>query len=369
MTAAVEAHLLRPIRIGGLELPNRIAMSPMTRGRTPGGSPNALNATYYSQRASAGLVFAESTAVSAQGVGFTNTPGIFTGDHAAGWKGVTDAVHARGGKMVLQLWHSGRNSHSSLLPDGAIPIGPSAVPVEGRVWTHLGRLPIEVPRAIGLAEIPGLIEEHRQAAILAMQAGFDAVEIHAGNAYLIDQFLRDSSNRRTDRYGGSPLNRMRFLLEVVDAVADVWGTDRVGVRISPTNPSIFGIVDSDPEGLFFRVAEELDAKKIAFLDVVEGATAGTPDPSPFDFRELRSRFSGVYIANNNYTFETGNQAIAEGHADMVAFGRPYIANPDLVERFASSAPLTPLREETLHLPGEEGYTDYPFLGSSTAVAV
>jgi N-ethylmaleimide reductase len=225
----------------------------------------------------------------------------------------------------------------------------------------LGRLPIEVPREIALSEIPALIDEHRQAAVLALWAGFDAVEVHAGNTYLIDQFLRDTSNHRTDRYGGSPLNRMRFLLETVEAVGDVWGMDRVGVRISPTNPSIFGMTDSAPEQLFFRVAEELDAMQVAFLDVVEGATAGVEDPSAFDYRALRSRFSGTYIANNGYSFERGNGAVRDGHADLVAFGRPYIANPDLVERFAAGAPLSSINEATLHVSGEEGYVDYDFL--------
>ncbi|WEK46258.1 MAG: alkene reductase [Candidatus Andeanibacterium colombiense] len=333
----------------------------MTRSRTPGGVPNALNAEYYAQRASAGLVFAESTAISPYGVGFTDTPGIFSDEQAAGWAKVTDAVHRRGGHIVLQLWHSGHYSHRSLLPGGALPIGPSARPVSGTVWTPLGPMEVEVPRALEQEGVPQVLDEYRVAAKLALAANFDAVEVHAGNGYLIDQFLRDSTNHRTDEYGGPPENRMRLLLEVVEAVSSIWGRERVGVRLSPTNPSVFGIMDSQPEVLFPQVVDALERAGIGFLDMVEGGTGDSADQCPFDYEALRRRFSGVYIANNRFTQESAECAVAEGRADMIAFGRSFIANPDLVERFRRRAPLNPIAFETLRGPGAEGYLDYPTL--------
>jgi len=356
------AELLQPIELGGMTLRNRIVMSAMTRSRTPGGVPNELNALYYRQRASAGIIFAESTAVSPYGVGFANTPGIFTEEQVEGWKQVTEGVHAEGGRIFLQLWHCGHNSHPSLLPGGALPVGPSAVPVQGTVRTETGRVPIGIPRALELEDIPGVIDEYRQAAIRAMRAGFDAVEIHAGNGYLVDQFLRDSTNRRTDRYGGPPENRMRLLLEITAAICEIWGKDRVGVRLSPTNPSVFGITDSNPQALFVPVVEALQRLGIGFLDVVEGATGGATDQCPFDFTQLRARFSGVYIANNSYTLATGSAAIRDGRADMISFGRSFIANPDLVERHARGLALNSVNPTTIYGTGEAGYTDYPASG-------
>jgi N-ethylmaleimide reductase len=353
--------LFQPIELAELSIPNRIVMSPMTRSRTPGGVPNALNAEYYAQRASAGLIFAESTAVSAYGVGFTNTPGIFTDEQAAGWARVTHAVHRRGGRIVLQLWHSGHYSHRTLLPDGALPFGPSASPVTGAVWAPAGRVEVETPRALERDEIPGVVDEYREAAARALKANFDAIEIHAGNGYLIDQFLRDSTNHRTDEYGGSPANRMRLLLEVIEAVTPIWGNERVGVRLSPTNPSVFGIMDSQPEVLFPRVVEALEEARIGFLHVVEGATGDATAQGRLDYRSLRKHFSGVYIANNRFTRERAERAIAEGWADMISFGRPFIANPDLVERFRQRAPLNTVVTETLYASGAEGYLDYPTL--------
>ncbi len=351
--------LFQPIDFAGLRIPNRIVMSPMTRSRTPGSVPNALNAEYYAQRASAGLVFAESTAVSAYGVGFIDTPGIFTDEQTAGWAGVTKAVHERGGRIVLQLWHAGHYSHRTLLPDEVLPIGPSARPVEGMVRTPSGRLAVETPRALEREEVPVVVEEYRLAAQRALAADFDAVEIHAGNGYLIDQFLRDSTNHRTDEYGGSPANRVRLLLEVFEAVASVWGKDRVGVRLSPTNPSVFGITDSQPEVLFGEVVDALDAAKIGFLDMVEGGTGDAAAQCPLDYISLRKRFSGIYIANNQFTLERAERAVAEGHADLVSFGRPFIANPDLVARFRRRGPLNSIVLETLYASGAEGYLDYP----------
>lgn len=359
------AELLQPITLGDMTLPNRIVMSAMTRSRTPGGVPNELNALYYRQRASAGIIFAESTAVSAYGIGFADTPGIFTDAQVEGWKQVTEGVHAEGGRIFLQLWHCGHNSHPSLLPGGALPVGPSAVPVKGTVRTQNGRVPIGIPRALELEDIPGVIDEYRQAAIRAMRAGFDAVEIHGGNGYLVDQFLRDSTNRRTDRYGGPPENRMRLLLEITAAICEVWGKDRVGVRLSPTNPSVFGITDSNPQALFVPVVEALERLEIGFLDVVEGATGGATDQCPFDFTLLRERFGGIYIANNAYTLATGGAAIRDGRADMVSFGRTFIANPDLVERHARGLALNTLNAATIYGTGESGYTDYPVSGATS----
>jgi N-ethylmaleimide reductase len=315
------------------------------------------------------LIFGESTAICPTGVGFPNNPNLFGDEHVEAWRAVTDAVHALGGHMFLQLWHCGRNSHPSLQPGNARPFGPSATPPSPEIKTRPGRLPQLTPRALEVSEMPALIDDYREAARRALAAGFDAVEIHAGNGYLLDQFLRDSTNHRTDEYGGSPEKRRRLLLEVTEAVAGVWGADRVGVRISPTNRAGYGMFDSDPQTLFNCVAEGLSSMGIGFVDVVEGETTDHPERTPFDFDALRSRFKGVYIANNRYTFESGNAAIRRGHADIVAFGRPYVANPDLVERFRRGAPLTEMRVfETYNGKGEVGYTDYPTLEDEAIAA-
>jgi len=362
MTEREKTELFQPITFAGVTMKNRIVMSAMTRGRTPGGVPNELNVEYYSQRAAAGLVFGESTAISPTGVGFGGDhPKIYSEDHAAGWKRVTDAVHAKGSRMFLQLWHCGRNSHPSLQPGNALPFGPSATPPSPEIKVRPGGLPPVTPRELQVSEIPALIEDYRKAAVLAMSAGFDAVEIHAGNGYLLDQFLRNSTNRRTDAYGGSPENRRRLLLEIVEAVAEVWGPDRVGVRISPTNRAGYGMFDTDPQPLFNCVAEGLQEIGIGFLDVVEGETTDHPERTPFDYGELRARFKGVYIANNRYDFEGANAAIREGRADMIAFGRPFVANPDLVERLRIGAELNEMSLTSYTGTGTLGYTDYPAL--------
>jgi len=353
--------LFQPIEIARVRLKNRIMMSPMTRSRTPGGIPNDLNIAYYTQRASAGLIFGESTAISPTGIGFPNNPNIFNDDHVAGWRRVTDAVHALGGHMFLQLWHCGRNSQPHLQPGNALPFAPSATPPSNEIKVRPGRLPPVTPRAIEVEEIPALIADYRAAASRAMDAGFDAIELHAGNGYLLDQFLRNSTNHRTDAYGGSPENRSRLLLEVADAVAEIWGPDRVGVRISPTNRAGYGMFDSDPQSLFECAVDGLQAIGLGFIDVVEGETTDHLERTPFDYAALRSRFKGVYIANNGYTFERGNAAISDGHADMIAFGRPYIANPDLVERFRRGSALNEMRRDTYTETGPVGYTDYPLL--------
>ncbi len=355
-------ELFQPGSIAGAALKNRIVMSAMTRGRTPGGVQGDLNVEYYVQRSGAGLIMGESSSVSPYALGFShNNPRIYSEEHAAGWKKVTDAVHAQGTRMALQLWHCGRNSHPSMQPGNVMPFGPSATPPSSEIKIRPGGLPPVTPRELQVEEIPALLDDYRNAARRAMEAGFDAVEVHAGNGYLLDQFLRDCTNKRTDAYGGSPQNRARLLLEVTEAVCEIWGEDRVGVRISPVNRAGYGMHDSDPQPLFNCVVDGLQAIGIGFLDVVEGETTENAVPPPFDFDELRSRFQGTYIANNLYTFERGNAAIRSGHADLVAFGRPFVSNPDLVERFRLGAALSEMRRESYTGEGTVGYTDYPTL--------
>jgi N-ethylmaleimide reductase len=366
MARSTEAQLLgtnalfEGFRLGRYPLKNRIVMSPMTRNRSPGEVPNRLNADYYAQRAGAGLIVTESTAISPQGLGWIDSPGIYSPEQISGWRVVTDAVHARGGRIFVQLWHTGRCSHVSVQPDRQAPVAPSGVPSRGRSRTPLGRLEHSPPRALALDEMPGIVGQYRQAAANALAAGFDGVEVHAGNGYLLDQFLRDCTNRRTDLYGGSPQSRCRLLWEVMSAVVDACGRDRVGVRISPTNPH-HEMTDSDPETLFVTAVAGLNDIAPAYLHVVEGATAPGAPQIPFDFRKLRSLFRGAYIANNGYTRERALQALAERGADMFAFGRFYVANPDLTERFRVGASLNVLDPDTLYDGGARGYTDYPLL--------
>lgn len=357
----MKSKLLEPIEFGPYRLPNRVVMSPMTRNRSPGEIPNALNAEYYAQRASAGLIISESTAISAQGLGWNHTPGIFNDEQVAGWRLVTDRVHRRGGRMFLQLWHCGRNSHPLTQPNGALPIGPSAIQPFGTVRTREGRLPLLVPHEIGMDEIPALIEEYRSAARRAMEAGFDGVEVHAANGYLLDQFLRDSANQRTDRYGGTPENRVRLLVEVAEAVCEIWGRDRVGVRLSPTSPSNYRLSDSDPQAIFRAALSALDALGICYVAVVEGSSNQLAPTCELDWARLRSLFRGRYIANNGYTRDRAEAALAQGRADLISFGRLYIANPDLVRRFELEAPLNALDEANIYSPDHRGYTDYPCL--------
>jgi len=350
--------LLEPYRLGPYLLKNRVVMSPMTRSRSPGEVPNELNAEYYAQRAGAGLIVVESTAISAQGLGWIDSPGVYTPEQIRGWRRVTDAVHARHGRIFVQLWHTGRCSHVSVQPGGQSPVAPSVVPSRGRSRTPLGRLEHSPPRAIELHEIPGIIDQYRRAAANALEAGFDGVEVHGGNGYLLDQFLRDCTNRRTDAYGGSVENRSRMVWDVMRAVAQVCGRDRVGIRISPTNTH-HDMSDSDPERLFFTAVLGLNEIGPVYLHVVEGATPPGAPQYPFDYRKLRTLFRGTYIANYGYTLERAGAALAEGHADMFAFGRLYIANPDLVERFRSGTALSTPDPATLYDGGAHGYTDYP----------
>jgi N-ethylmaleimide reductase len=359
----MDQTLFSPVTLGSLSLPNRIVMSSMSRDRSFGGVPTPLNATYYAQRASAGLVVTESTAVSARGVGWPNTPGIFTAEQTAGWRLVTDAVHQAGGRIFSQLWHCGRNSHRLTQPGGALPVGPSALPPNATVRTAQGRLPLEVPHALTLEEIPGVIDDYRRASQNALDAGFDGVQVHAGNGFLLDQFLRDSANHRTDAYGGSAERRCRLLMEVVAAVSDVWGADRVGVRVSPTNPTLYRLEDSDPARLLAAVLDGLDALGIAYIDVVQGSTTAEPPTHAIDHAALRRRFKGIYIANNGFTSLAQAEAALASHADLISFGRLFIANPDLPRRLKLGAPLNPLNHEVIYSPDHRGYTDYPMLAS------
>jgi len=342
-------------------LSNRIVMAPLTRNRAgEHGVPQPLNVTYYEQRASAGLIVTEATPISAMAHGYPALPGIYTDAQVAGWKKITDAVHAKGGKIVIQLWHVGRISHPTLLPDGALPVAPSAIKPAGKAFTYQGLLDYVEPRALDANELSSIVADYVHATKSALAAGFDGVEIHAANGYLLDQFLRDGTNQRTDQYGGSFENRARFLLEVTKAVVDVAGSDKVGVRISPVNP-FNDMKDSNPQALFNFVTESLNQFNLAYLHVVEGGIHGGGIADPFDFDALRKLFKGPYMANLAYDKARGNAVVASGHADVVAYGVPFIANPDLVERFRTDAPLNEADSSTFYGGTEKGYTDYPFI--------
>jgi len=352
--------LFAPIRLGELALPNRIVMAPMTRNRCPDTVPTDLTAEYYRQRASAGLIITEGTQISRQGIGYPATPGIHTPEQAAGWRKVTDAVHDTGGHIFVQLWHCGRISH----PDyhgGELPVAPSAVRPEGQAFTYQGLKDFVTPRALETTEIPGIVEQYRHAARCAMDAGFDGVEIHAANGYLIDQFLRDHTNKRSDAYGGPIDNRIRFLREVAEAVSAETGSNQVGVRISPVN-RFNDIADSNPQALFTTVAAMLSEVGIAYLHVVEVNMTGDREDS-VDFTAIRNAFSGIYIGNGGFDKSRANAAIAEGRADMVSFGMPFLANPDLPERLRRDAPLNEPNPDTFYGGDEKGYTDYLFLNT------
>ena len=354
--------LFSAVTLGAISLNNRMVMAPLTRSRAPKetGVPQELNVTYYAQRATAGLIITEATPISAMGHGYILLPGIYTDEQTAGWKKVVDAVHAKGSKIVLQLWHVGRISHPSLLPHGALPVAPSAIKPAGKAFTYQGLVDFVEPRALEVNEIPGVIADYVHATKCALAAGFDGVEIHAANGYLLDQFLRDGSNKRTDQYGGSFENRARLLMEVTQAVIDVAGADKTGLRLSPANP-FNDMQDSNPQALFNYVTEQLNQFKLAYLHVVEGGMA--TDVPDFDFAEMRKHFKGSYMANFGYDKARGNAAVASGHADVIAYGVPFIANPDLVERYKTDAPLNEADSNTFYGGAEKGYTDYPFLNA------
>lgn len=346
--------LFDPIRIGAWDLPNRILMAPLTRARAGVRRiPNALMAEYYTQRAAAGLIISEATSVSPMGVGYAETPGIWSAEQVEGWKLITDAVHKAGGRMLLQLWHVGRISDPMFL-DGASPLAPSAIAAAGHVSLVRPFKPFVTPRALNLDEIPGIIEAYRKGAENAKLAGFDGVEIHGANGYLLDQFLQDKTNRRQDSYGGSIENRARLMLEVADAVISVWGHDHVGMHLAPRGDA-HDMGDSNPLATFGYVAGELGKRGIAFLCVRESLGENRIGP------KLKVAFGGRYIANEKFTYETATQVLEAGEADAVAFGVPFLANPDLPERFRRNIPLNVPDPATFYAPGPNGYIDYPFI--------
>jgi len=354
------ATLFDPLRIGDLEVPNRIFMAPLTRNRSsgPGRVPNAMMRDYYVQRASAGLIISEATSVAPAGVGYPHTPGIWSDEQVEGWRNVTKGVRAAGGRIFLQLWHVGRIS-DPIYHDGALPVAPSAIAPKGHVSLLRPQRPYVVPRALATDEIPGVVEAYRKGAENALAAGFDGVEIHGANGYLIDQFLQDGSNKRTDGYGGSIENRARLMLEVTDAVLSVWGPRRVGMHLAPRGDA-HDMGDSDPPATFGYVARELGKRKIAFICARESGTAPRLGPA------LKAAFGGVYVANESFTREEAEAALAAGQADAVAFGKLFLANPDLPRRFALGAPLNRWNVETFYSDGPAGYTDYPALSEQAA---
>jgi N-ethylmaleimide reductase len=357
-------HLLTPFAAGDLTLSNRIVLAPMTRSRALAGNvPNPLAATYYTQRASAGLLITEGTPVSPQGIGYIRTPGLYSPAQVAGWRTITGAVHAAGGRIFAQLWHVGRVSHPDF-HDGALPVAPSALPVEGEAFTSRGRQPLTTPRGLALEEMPDVVAQFRSAALNAREAGFDGVELHGANGYLLDQFLRDSSNQRTDRYGGTIENRARLPLEVVDAVTEVWGANRVGYKVSPAF-SMFGMSDSSPAATFSYLAEELSRRGVLYLHIAEPLPAAQ-SPGARMTPILRSRFSGALVVNGGYDRESGESAVASGDADLVAYGVRFLANPDLPERFRRNAPLNQPDTATFYTGEEKGYVDYPTLEAAAA---
>jgi len=351
--------LFDPVRIGAWNLPNRIVMAPLTRSRAGADRrPNALMAEYYAQRASAGLIISEATSVTPMGVGYADTPGIWSDAQVAGWKLTTKAVHQAGGRIVLQLWHVGRISDPMFL-DGALPVAPSAIRPAGQVSIVRPLKSFVTPRALDLAELPGVIEAYRQGAVNAQRAGFDGVEIHGANGYLLDQFLQDKTNHRTDAYGGPIENRARLVLEVADEVISVWGADRVGMHLAPRGDA-HDMGDSNPLATFGYVARELGKRRLAFICARESLGNGRIGP------QLKSAFGGSYIANEKFTQATAEAVLAAGEADAVAFGVPFIANPDLPERFRENAPLNAADPGTFYAPGPKGYTDYPALSLAMA---
>lgn len=349
-----------PYTLGDLELPNRVLMAPMTRSRAPEHIATPLMATYYAQRASGGLLISEATQVSQQGQGYVATPGIYAPEQEAGWKGVVDAVHAKGGRIYAQLWHVGRISHESFQPGGAAPVAPSAIQAPGQTYTAQGPAPFAVPRALEAAEIPGVIATFAHAAQVAKNAGFDGVEIHGANGYLIDQFLRDGTNQRTDDWGGSIPNRLRFLLAVVDTVATVFPLSRIGVRLSPGS-SFNGMADSNPEALFSAAAAALSARGVGYLHLIDAVKGQMAGPKLF-VGVLRPHFPGTLILNGGFEADSAEEALKSGAADLIAFGVPFLANPDLPRRLAEGAALNTPDYSTLYTPGEKGFTDYPALG-------
>lgn len=359
-------NLFKKGKLGRYQLPHRVVMAPLTRCRAaqPGDVPQQINVKYYQQRASAALIITEASQISPQGKGYAYTPGIYSPEQINGWRKIVDSVHAEGSHIFIQLWHVGRVSHSSLQPDNTLPVAPSAIAVNGKAFTESGKFAFETPRALKTSEIPAIIQQYRQAAINAKQAGFDGIEIHAANGYLLDQFLKDGSNHRQDQYGGSIANRARLTIEVIKAVTEVWGGDSVGIRFSPTGTSN-SMSESDPQSLYNYLIEQLNPYNLAYIHLIEDFNTQTA--LHFDFKELKKRFNGAYIANGAYDAKSAEQSITNDWSDFVAFGVPFIANPDLPLRLKTGAQLTDADPATYYGNGngngnkEKGYTDYPFL--------
>ncbi len=359
LTRSTDA-LFEWVDVGLFQLANRIVMAPLTRSRAgPGLVPSPFAAEYYSQRASAGLIIAEATQISAQAQGYSGTPGCYTDEQVAGWRKVTDAVHAAGGIIFVQLWHTGRVSHTSFQKNGQAPVGPSAIRANTKTFiAGQGFVDCSTPRALELDEIPGIIADFRHATMRALDAGFDGVELHGAHGYLLDAFLRNGTNHRTDAYGGSIENRARLLLEVTEACTKAIGADRIGVRISPVSTA-GDSHDSDPQPLFDHVVDRLSPLGLAYMHVVEGETGGAKDSLPFDYAALRDRFQGVWMANNGYDREMAINAVASGRIDLISFGRLFMGNPDLVWRLEENTALNPLMDpSTFYGGGAHGYTDY-----------
>jgi N-ethylmaleimide reductase len=359
--------LFEPYKLGPITLPNRLVMAPLTRNRAvpPGMVPSPLAIDYYGQRASAGLLVTEATQVSQQGQGYQDTPGIYSREQVQGWKKVTDRVHERGGRIFVQLWHVGRISHTSLQPNGGHPVAPSAIRAKTKTFVGGTFADVSEPRALELAEIPGIIDSFKKGAANAIAAGFDGVEIHGANGYLLDQFAKDGTNKRTDAYGGSIENRAKLMLEVSKAVTAEVGSERTGIRISPVTPAN-DVSDSNPQPLFDYIVDGFEALKLVYIHVIEGATGGPRDVAPFDYASLRKRFTRAYVANNGYDFELATKQLAANAADLIAFGKPFISNPDLVERLKKGAPLNEWDKNTFYGGGAKGYTDYPSLQAADA---
>ncbi|HAP47096.1 MAG TPA: alkene reductase [Afipia sp.] len=360
------SKLFDPYKLGAVTLSNRAVMAPLTRNRAVAGFvPNPLAIEYYGQRASAGLLITEASQVSQQGQGYQDTPGIYTKEQVAGWRKVTDHVHERGGHIYIQLWHVGRISHTTLQENGGAPVAPSAIRANTKTFVGGSFADVSEPRALELGEIPGIIDSFKRASANALEAGFDGVEIHGANGYLLDQFAKDGSNKRTDAYGGPIENRARLMIEVAQAVAAEAVADRTGIRISPVTPAN-DVSDSNPQPLFDHIVDQINALKLIYIHVIEGATGGPRDNAPFDYDSLRKRFSGTYIANNGYNFKLATEVLDKNKADLIAFGKPFISNPDLVERLKLGAPLNDFDKATFYGGGAKGYTDYPVLGRQAA---
>jgi len=360
MTTTSNADLFTSAQLGALKLANRIVMAPLTRSRAgKGDAQGAINAEYYAQRATAGLIISEATQISQQGKGYAFTPGIYTEEQVAGWALSTEAVHNKGGFIFAQLWHVGRISHPDLQADHQLPVAPSAICPAGKAFTETGFKDFVTPRALETSEIPGIVQQYIHAANCAKKAKFDGIEIHAANGYLLDQFLRDKTNQRTDNYGGALENRARLLLEVVAELTKVWSPDRIGIRLSPVSHAN-DIADSNPMETFSYVINQLNHFNIAYIHCIEGETIGPRNiPADFSFEKLRKLFNGNYIANNGYDIDLALKARNENIADFICFGRPFIANPDLVARLKSGAKLAEAPKETWYGNGAHGYTDWP----------